>query len=133
MVSPDFIARLRAIKSSLEHTRRFRLHPNDWRSAMTQAEGDIEELLIDYGLQKSDERDPDRAVHVHVDHQVAAGSGHNGNYRNRTYDQAKADYDREAATPSYLGKGISGGGSGLQRAALIRVTTITETLEKNYG
>lgn len=120
------MARLRAIKTSLEHARRFKLHPNDWRAAMTQAEGDIEELLIDYGLQPSDEREPDRAVCVHVDHQVAAGSGHNGNWRNRTYDEAKAIYDKEAAVDSYLGHGK-------QRTALIRITTITETLEKNHG
>lgn len=130
-VSPDLVGRLRAIKSNLEHTRRFKLHPNDWLSAVTQAEGDIEELLIDYGFQTSDERDPDRNVHVKVDHEVAAGSGHSGNYRNRTYEQAKADYDREAAVPSYFGKGVAGGGTGLQRCSLMRITTIVETLEKN--
>lgn len=123
---PDLIGALRRIKQSLEHARRFKMHPNDHRSAMVQAEGDIEELLIDYGFQPSDERDPDRRVHVHVDHQVSAGSGHNGNWRNRTYEQAKAIYDKEAAVDSYLGHGK-------QRATLMRITTITETLEKNYG
>ncbi len=118
---PAFVARLHAIKASLERARRFTIGVQPTIQAATQAEGDIEELLIDYGFQNSDEREADRKVHVHVDHQVQAGSGHNGNFRNRTYEQAKEIYDRESQVPSYLGTARQG-------AALMRITTITETL-----
>ncbi|MET0375938.1 MAG: hypothetical protein ABW128_16990 [Rhizorhabdus sp.] len=122
--TPTFVTKLKAIKQSLEHARRFKLHPKDHLSALVQAEGDVEELLIDYGFLSSEDRDPDRKVHVHVDHEVQAGSGCNGNFRNRTYAQAKEIYDRESRALSYH-RAYPGQ---KQSAALMRITTITETL-----
>lgn len=120
----SLVERLIRIKTNLEHARRFQLHPNDHLKAVVQAEGDLEEILIDYGFKISEDREADPKVHVAIDHQVAAGSGHNGNFRNRTYEQAKAIYDEESKIPSYLGRGF-------QSTTLMRITTITETLEKN--
>lgn len=51
------VALLKALKRRMEHERRFGSEmPNNPQRVLTQAEGDIEEWLIDHGHQISSER-----------------------------------------------------------------------------
>ncbi len=65
MSDPSVIALLRKLKTAFEHSRRFTMHePNAMRNLLAQAEGDIEEFLIDHGLQGSEDRERDPKLSV---------------------------------------------------------------------
>lgn len=71
----DPVALLQSLKRRMEHERRFgSAMPNNTSRVLTQVEGDIEEWLIDYGYQKSDEREP-LAAPSHPSPQGGAGPG----------------------------------------------------------
>lgn len=127
---PAFVALLREIRELAQN--KMAIHG----LAQNAIDDKVESFLIRYGFDPAGETEngyveADRKVFVHVDHQVEAGSGHNGPFRNRTYEEAKAIYDTESQVESYFRKGLTGGGNGFQKARLVRVTTIVEELERN--
>lgn len=124
MSDPSVIALLRKLKTAFEHSRRY--SPHQMRYVLAQAEGDIEEFLIDHGLQGSEDRERDPKLSVTAELRIyssAAGVAPPEKFPVEELDRALARYE-EVTGPNttYLG-------NGRRRAQLIRTIVINERLK----